>query len=209
MGGAFAGTLLGNAISGGHGHGGGTTVINNGGGGGGTVAPAVVAGGPSSSFDQSGPGGYTQVVEKKSNYGFWHFIIDVILFALTAVVLVGVVWLFYKGFKMIKNYINKERGIAPKQPFSPTAQFWEIQRSFAEGNVEKLKTLLGPDLVDEATHELTPSELTLSKVSHEVVLDTPREFSVHYTFNDGDLVINQVWHYELHGTWKLNGIENV
>ena len=85
-----------------------------------------------------------------------------------------------------------------------------IQKLFAAADVQALTALLGPDLVDEATTNLTPSTLTLNKVSHEVVLNNPREFSVHYTFDDAGVTVDQVWHYELHdGSWKLNGIETV
>lgn len=111
---------------------------------------------------------------------------------------------------MIRKFINKERGVKVSQPFSPTQQFWTIQRAFAEANLASLQGLLGPDLVDEATMDLQPSTLTLRGVSHEIVLNTPSEFSVHYTFTDADIVVNQVWHYEkINSAWQLNGIENV
>jgi hypothetical protein len=140
----------------------------------------------------------------------WNFIGDVIAFAILVALVVGIAFLFYKGFKMVKNYINRERGVGETQPFSPTARFWEIQRAFAAADIALLKTLLGPDLVDEATQNLEATTLSLSGVSHEVVLTTPREFSIHYTFTDADETINQVWHYEKFGNvWQLNGIENV
>jgi len=41
-------------------------------------------------------------------------------------------------------------------------------------------------------------------------LSNPREFSIHYTFEDDGEKVDQVFHYELHeGAWKLNGIETV
>jgi hypothetical protein len=138
------------------------------------------------------------------------FILDVILFAILVAVVVGIIFLFYKGFKMIREYVNKERGVGPSQPFSPTARFWEIQRAFANADVSFLRTLLGPDLVDEATNNLQPSTLALHNVSHEVRLNNPREFSVWYTFEDAGDQVNQVWHYEKFGNeWLLNGIETV
>lgn len=197
MGGAFAGSMLGNMMFSGN-RGGGTTVVNNGGGTGGVAASSgdgYTAGGP--------------VVQAKS-YGIGDFILDVILFAVLVALLVGLAFLAYKGYKMIKAYVNKERGVTGSQPFSPTAQFWVIQNAFASAEVALLKTILGPDLVDEATRDLQPSTLTLSKVSHEVVLNNAHEFSVHYTFVDDGDTVDQVWHYELHdGIWKLNGIETV
>lgn len=205
--GSLGGTLLGNALFGNHGHGGGTTVINNGTPSGGTVNSGVVAQGPSSGFD-NGPGGsFSQPVKKE--YTMWNFIGDVITFAILIAVLVGLAWLFYKGFQMVRGYINKERGVS-NQPFNPTQQFWEIQRAFGSADVAKLQTLLGPDVVDELTNNLQPSTVTLHNVSHEVRLNNNTEFSVWYKFEDEGQNINQVWHYEKFGKdWKLNGIENV
>lgn len=215
MGGSFVGSSLANMLTGSHGSHGGTTVINNGGGGG-TTAGAVGAGAVAPSAlaaDGSiAPGVYPMGAAPvaKSSYGIGSFIMDVILFVILVALLVGVAWLFYKGFKMIRAYVNRERGVGPTQPFSPTSKFWEIQKAFAAGDLAALTPLLGPDLVDEATRDLQPSTLTLHGVSHEVVLNNPREFSVHYTFTDGDEVVDQVWHYELHDkVWKLNGIETV
>jgi hypothetical protein len=207
LGGAFAGTMLGNAMSN-HGNNGGTTVVNNGSGGsnGGGVSSTA------SMVDQGGQVTQVQpmIVPQQSSYGIWGFTKDVISFALLVAVLVGLAWVFYKGFKMVSSYIKRERGDAPTQPFSPTAKFWEIQKAFGAADIEKLKELLGPDLVDELTMDAQPSELALHNVSHEIVLNNPREFSIHYTFEDSGDVIDQVWHYELHDTkWKLNGIETV
>jgi len=197
LGGSLVGNMLGNSLFGNHGG------YNNGGyNNGNGYAPNVQA-------QQGGQSGVAQVVVQKS-YGVGDFIIDVILFALLVGLLVGLAFLAYKGYKMIRNYVNRERGVVQAQPFSPTAQFWMIQKLFAAADVTALTALLGPDLVDEATANLTPSTLTLNKVSHEVVLNNPREFSVHYTFDDAGVTVDQVWHYELHdGSWKLNGIETV
>jgi len=202
LGGSLIGSMLGNALTR---PSGGTTVVNNGGG-----SATPLSSGPGGSIDPSGnymaPAGAT--VSK--GYTMWNFIGDLITFTILVALLVGIAFLFYKGFRMVKNYVNKERGVGTAQPVNPTSQFWKIQRAFAEADVTELKILLGPDLVDEATANLAPSTLTLSNVSHEVKLNNPREFSVHYTFDDNSDTINQVWHYELHDkTWKLNGIENV
>jgi len=215
--GAMGGTLLGNALFGNnHGSGGGTTVINNGTPS--AAAPAAVAGAVPA-VDAAGQpiaGGWAAgapaVAAPAKSYGIGSFIWDVLSFAFLLAVLAGLAFLGYKAYKMIRNYINRERGIAPTQPFAPTAKFWEIQNAFAAADVATLKTLLGPDLVDEATRGLEPSEINLSHISHEVALQNPREFSVHYKFLDGaeDVWVDQVWHYELHdGTWKLNGIETI
>lgn len=210
--GALGGSILGNMLFSNHGsHGGGTTVINNGvpsAGSSAGVSSGVVAQGPSSGFD-SGPGGsFSQPVKKE--YTMWSFIGDLFGFVIVVALLVGIAFLFYKGYKMVRNYVNRERGVGPTQPFSPTQQFWSIQRAFSAADVTLLQTLLGPDLVDEATNGLTATTLTLHNVSHEVVLQNPREFSVHYTFEDAGAEVNQVWHYELHDkVWKLNGIENL
>lgn len=208
--GALGGTLIGNALFGHHGSSG-TTVVNNGGGGY-AQGPAPVAQG--GGYVDNGNGQMVQsgpvVVQRKEGVSMGSIIVNVILFAVLIAVIVGIVFLFYKGFKMIREYVNKERGVGPGQPFSPTARFWEIQRAFANADVTFLKTLLGPDLVDEATNNLQASTLTLSGVSHEVRLNNPREFSVWYTFEDAGDQVNQVWHYEKFGNeWLLNGIETV
>lgn len=208
LGGSFAGNLLGNALFGNHGHSGGTTVINNGGGSG-VPNSGTVQSGPSvgSADSQFNPGGVSN--QSKKEYGVWSFIADIIGFVFVVAILLGVAWLFYKGFQLVRNYVNKERGVS-NIPFNPTQQFWRIQRAFAEADVTELKVLLGPDVVDELTNGLTPSTLNLHNVSHEVRLANNTEFSIWYRFEDDGAEVNQVWHYEKFGKeWKLNGIENV
>ena len=193
LGGSFLGSWLGSSMGSRNNA---PVVVNSGGG---YAAPTEV-GGVSAVAPQAVP----------KSYGIGDFIIDVLLFAILIALLVGLGLLFYKGMKMMKAYVARERGIGPAQPFNPTAQFWLVQKAFAEGDAVMLKSLLGPDLVDEGTRNLEKSELTLSKVSHEVVLNNPREFSVHYKFNDDLVVVDQVWHYEkFDNVWKLNGIETV
>lgn len=205
--GAMGGTLVGNALFGNHGHSGGTTVINNGTPG--SSSGGVVASGPGAVAGdaQFNPG--SVAAQPKKEYTVWSFIADVFGFVIVVALLLGVAWLFYKGFQLVRNFINKERGVST-QPFNPTQQFWRIQRAFAEADVTELKVLLGPDVVDELTNGLTPSTITLSNVSHEVRLANNTEFSIWYKFEDNESEINQVWHYEKFGKdWKLNGIENV
>lgn len=205
--GSLGGTLLGNALFSNHGsHGGGTTVINNGtpGGSGGVVSsgPGVSAGDA-----QFNPGGVSTVAKKE--YTVWSFIADVIGFVIVVALLLGIAWLFYKGFQLVRSFINKERGVKDT-PFNPTQQFWAIQKAFAAADVTALQSLLGPDVVDELTNGLQASTLTLHNVSHEVRLQNASEFSIWYKFEDDSAEVNQVWHYEKFGKeWKLNGIENV
>lgn len=198
--GAMTGSMVGNALFGNHGHGGGTTVINNG-------TPGTTNG-----VVSSGEGVVTSngmVVLPKKEYTVWSFIADVIGFVIVVILLLCVAWLIYKGVRLIYDYINKERGVST-QPFNPTKQFWQIQNAFSLADVDVLKTLLGPDVVDEMTNGLTPSTITLHNVSHEVRLTNNTEFSVWYKFEDGGEEVNQVWHYEKFGRdWLLNGIENV
>jgi hypothetical protein len=208
--GAMGGTLVGNALFGNHGsHGGGTTVINNGTPSG-SSGSGVVSNGPGSSIsDQSfNPGGMPGAPKKE--YTVWSFIADLFGFVIVVALFIGIAWIFYKGFQLVRNYVNKERGVST-QPFNPTQQFWTIQKAFATAEVTALQTLLGPDVVDELTQDLQPSGLTIKNVSHEVRLANNTEFSIWYKFfeTDGE-EINQVWHYEKFGKdWKLNGIENV
>lgn len=208
LGGSFAGTILGNALFGNHGHGGGTTVINNGTP---SSSAGVVSTGPgvvSGNDAQFNPGGVN--VQPKKEYGVWSFIADLFGFVIVVALLLGVAWLFYKGFQMVRAYVNKERGVS-NIPFNPTQRFWEIQKAFAAADVSALQNLLGPDVVDELTNGLTASTLTLHNVSHEVRLANNTEFSIWYKFEDDGAEVNQVWHYEKFGggLWKLNGIENV
>jgi hypothetical protein len=212
LGGSLAGNLLGNALFGHGSHGGGgTTVINNGtpsSGGGGSVSNGAVASGPGGGFVDSGPGG-SNFSQPKKEYTVWSFIADVFGFVIVVALLLGIAWLFYKGFQLVRNFINKERGVST-QPFNPTQQFWTIQKAFAAADVVQLQTLLGPDIVDELTNGLTASTVTLHNVSHEVRLSNNTEFSIWYTFEDAGQTVNQVWHYEKFGKdWKLNGIETV
>jgi len=205
--GAMGGTIVGNALFGNHGNGGGTTVINNGTPSAGSSG--VVSSGPSvgAGDAQFNPGGVSS--QPKKEYGVWSFIADIIGFVFVVAILLGVAWIFYKGFQLVRNYVNKERGVS-NIPFNPTQQFWRIQRAFAEADITELKVLLGPDVVDELTNGLTASTLTLHNVSHEVRLANNTEFSIWYKFEDDGAEVNQVWHYEKFGKdWKLNGIENV
>ena len=202
--GALGGTIVGNALFGNHG-GGGTTVINNGTPGGGAVQSVPSAG--SVADNQFNPGGVSS--QPKKEYGVWSFIADIIGFVFVVAILLGVAWIFYKGFQLVRGYINKERGVS-NIPFNPTERFWKIQRDFADADVTELKQLLGPDVFDELTNGLTPSTLTLKNVSHEIRLQNANEFSIWYKFEDDGAEVNQVWHYEKFGKdWKLNGIENV
>jgi hypothetical protein len=194
--GSMVGSMLGNAMSRPS-----TTVVAGGGG-------VVQSGGP---VYVDGNGGQVQpvVVQRDSGYGIGHFIIDVLLFGVLLAVIVGLGLLLYKGTKMLKSYANTERGI-DENPFAPTERFWTIQKAFGLADKQTLMTLLGPDLRDEILQDITPCELDIAKVSHEVRLLNNREFSVLYKFEDEGTFVAQVWHYEKHdGDWKLNGIETI
>lgn len=211
LGGSFIGSALSNWMFGNHGAGGNTTVINNSGGAATTAAPTAVTSVPGSTTTYVDSNGVvtTQPYQPKS-YSLWDFIKDVFLFGVLVSLIGGLIFVFYQGFKKLKAYWNRERGIAPVQPINPTQMFWQIQQAHANGDVGKLHEVLGPDIVDELTQNLQPYTLTIYRVSHEVVLSNNREFSVHYTFYEDSNKLNQVWHYELiGGTWRLNGLENI
>ena len=206
--GALGGTLLGNALFSNH-HSG-TTVVNNGG----YTQPQPVA--QSSNGVAGGTvdsNGYTvtaqPVIKQQEQYGMWHFMWDLISFVVLVALVVGIAWVFYKGYKMVKTYVDKERGVSTI-PFQPTQRFWEIQKAFVLADVNTLQNLLGPDIVDELTNNLQPTAMSIHNVSHEVRLSNNTEFSIWYKFEDDGAEVNQVWHYEkFDGVWKLNGIENV
>ncbi len=206
LGGSLVGNMLGNALFNNHNRGS-TTVINNGSGGGGSVSSGTATSpGVVSTDNQFNPVG---VSTYKKEYTMWNFIGDVIGFVFLVAILVGVAWLAYKAFQLIRNYVQKERGVST-QPFNPTQRFWEIQKAFGAADVVALQTLLGPDVVDELTSNLEPSTINLHNVNHNVRLQNGREFSVWYGFTDDGAEVNQVWHYEKFGSaWKLNGIENI
>lgn len=215
LGGSFLGSWIGTSLGHSGSHGGGTTVINNGTPSGtgsvsnGSVGSNAVSPGTVGTFD-NGPGGSSFGSQSiKKEYTVWSFIADLFGFVIVVALLLGIAWLFYKGFQLVRNYINKERGVSTV-PFNPTQKFWEIQKAFASADLTVLQTLLGPDVVDELTNGLAPSTLTLHNVSHEIRLSNNTEFSIWYTFEDDGQAVNQVWHYEKFGKdWKLNGIENV
>lgn len=212
LGGSFVGSALSNMLFSNHSSGGGTTVINNGGGGAGSSGsvPSASSSGTAGTVDANGFSAMPAHAAAASSYGIGSFIKDVFLFAILVGLLVGVAFLFYKGYKMIRDYVRKERGVTTALPFDPLPQFWKIQRSFASADVNELKLLLGAGIVDELTQNLTPSEVSVYNVSYELVLSNATEISVHYTFFDNDEEINQVWHYEQHDAqWKLQGIENI
>jgi hypothetical protein len=208
LGGSFVGSALGNMIFGNHGSGGGTTVINNTGGGSAPTASAAAA----STAPAVDPNGFSPMPAQSvaPSYGIGSFIKDVFLFAILVGLLVGVAFLFYKGYKMIRDYVRKERGVATTLPFDPLQQFWKIQRSFSAADVSELRLLLGGGIENELTQNLAVSEVSVYNVSYELVLSNATEISVHYTFFDDNEEIDQVWHYERHDAqWKLQGIENI
>lgn len=214
LGGSFVGSALGNMLFSNHGSGSGTTVINNTGSGGtglsGPATSAAPAAGTVGAVDANGFSAMPAVAAATPSYGIGSFIKDVFLFAILVGLLVGIAFVFYKGYKMIRDYVRKERGVATTLPFDPLQQFWKIQRSFAAADVSELRLLLGVGIFDELTQNLTPSAVSVYNVSYELALTNAREISVHYTFFDNDEEINQVWHYELHNSqWKLEGIENI
>lgn len=198
LGGSMLGTMLGNSLS----RPANTTVVT---GGGGSVISSASAQTPSDSgFNPS-----SVPITPKKEYTVWSFIADIFGFAIVLALLLGMAWLLYKGYQLVRDYVKKERGVSTL-PFQPTSQFWKIQRAFAEADVTELKVLLGPDIVDELTNGLKPQTITLKNVSHEIRLQNNLEISVWYKFEDDGEEINQVWHFERFGsTWKLNGIENV
>lgn len=210
LGGSLVGSMIGNSLFGHSNHGSGTTVINNGTPSGGVVSSGATGTAPQSVVNSDGTvitsSGF---VQPKKEYTVWSFIADLIGFVFVVAILLGIAWLFYKGFQIVRAYVNKERGVS-NIPFNPTQQFWTIQKAFASADVTALQTLLGPDVVDELTNDLQASTLTLHNVSHEVRLANTTEFSIWYKFEDDGAEVNQVWHYEKFGKdWKLNGIENV
>lgn len=205
LGGAVVGTAIGSMLFGNHSNGGGTTVINNGApvaGGASSAVPGVVA-------DQ---GGVVPMVgyQQQPTYGIWGFIKDVLGFGVLIALIGGIGFMVYKLIKKWKNKLNVASGFTKVDPVAPMEQFWKIQRAFADADTTALNQLIGPAMIDEVTGITERTVLSITQASYNVLLNNAREFSVHYTFSDEGIRINQVWHYELiNGSWKLNGLENI
>jgi predicted lipid-binding transport protein (Tim44 family) len=187
FGGSFAGSMLGNAIFGHGSGGGGTTVVNGGGAGGG--APTVISQG------YSGPSFF-----------------DILGFLLVAVIIGLSLWLLWRTFR--------SSGASPQDeddatlPFSPVVRFMEIQKAFAAKDVQTLRTLLGPDLVEQILADLPdePGECTLKSVVYSVLDVSGRVISIRFMAKDtaDDSTLKETWHFlrAPYGTsWLLNGIE--
>jgi hypothetical protein len=214
LGGSFVGSALGNMIFGGnHGSSGGTTVINNG------VAPAAGSAAPSASVANGmtpidGSIQHAPVTISAKKYGVMDFIIDVLMFMLLIGFLVMIAYAGKKMFDYIKNRVKTNREISNAPILNRGEMFWEVQQAFAEADLTKLNTLVGPDIMAELSRsKLEPSVVSIKQLSYETIHDTGLEKSVSYEFMDdaaGNQVIDQVWHYELlNGSWKVVGIENV
>ena len=221
-GGGLVGSMLGNAINGGHGGGGGTTVVNNG-------APAAGAAVAAPSADVApstvgAPAAYPYPAASTpaaSGKSVWGWLGDTIgFFLLVALVILGC-WLTYRLIQTIRKAIDDQKAekannamLDDALPFSPAAKFWAIQRAFAANDTDALKWLTGPDVLDEALAGVLqePQEAKFSGVHFELIDRSATVISIHYRAHDDvdNVEINEVWHFVLQGgRWLLNGIEQI
>lgn len=215
MGGAFAGSMLGNMISGSHGSGG-TTVVNNGSPGG-AAAPAVMASG------MSAPGGSTVIMQAPASASPLSMFLSLLgWFELVACV-VALTYLAWRMVKQAQSYSSVLRNTGANMPdaddytidFSLVERFLQINRALAKRDSDALSRLVSADMLGNMS-ALFPDEPYhfTALVAYEVI-DTDRRdglMSVFYTGEDlhNKEAINEVWHYKRHGdAWLLAGVENI
>lgn len=184
--GGFTGSLLGNMISTPHA---GTTVVTSPG----AVAPAAVAA-PS-------------VTAVAPTWSLWGLLSDLI-----AILLIGA--LLYAAWRGVQFVRVQRRARAADVPFSPVRRFIDVQTAFARCDKEALRTLLGPNIVDQSLADLPAevSEMKLTGISFEVRANDGESISIHYRADDDSdgSKLNEVWHFRsFNGVYLLDGIEPV
>lgn len=194
MGGSFVGSMIGNSLFGGHGGGGGTTVVNNGGGGG--AIPAAAAGG-------------TMVAAAPSmspSAWLWQVLVCIMLIAIIG----ALVWFIIATIRAVKNKRMEDDPEA--LPFSAVSRFLEVQKAFAAKDVQALRTLLGPELIEQVLADL-PEEATTAQlvgICYNVVDATKNIISIRFQAEDkmDGTRLDEVWHFSrMGGVWVLNGID--
>lgn len=209
--GSFVGTAIGNALTGNHG--GGSTVVNTGS----TGTPAMATNGvqSGSNLTDSGFSGTPNAAfnngQVKKENGVWSFIGDVIGFLVLISILGAFGFLIFTVFsRWREGRTRTKHDAAVARAFNLNDKFWDVQNAFAKADVEKLKSLLGPEMLESTLKDLSPSTLNIASLSYEVRLEALNELSIWYTFYEHGSRVDQVWHFDkLADGWKLVGLENV
>jgi hypothetical protein len=223
MGGAFAGSMLGNMISGSHGSGG-TTVVNNGSPGG-TAAPAVMASGMSG---MSAPGGSTVIVQESASASPWSMVWSLLGWCVLLACVAGIAYLAWRMYKKAQSYSSVLRNTGANMPdtskairgeinFSLIKRFQEINQALASGDKTVINSLVHEDLRDTlfALQNYEGGSKPFEAIVAYEVLDLDEQagvMSVYYTGRDltDKVDIGEVWHYTRHGdAWLLVGVENI
>lgn len=213
LGGALVGTAIGSMLF--NNNHGGTTIVNTGGAPTNASTSAGAVGMSALPADGSGVVGSPSYQQIQPPYGVWGFIKDLIGFCVLLVLIAGIAFMIYKIIQKARQYFNKKSNVVSsttKPTVDPTVFFWDVQRTFAAADTQRLQQLIGPDMIDQVLSDIKPSAMSIRSIdTQSVLLDNSTEYSVQYTFTDGDDIrVNQVWHYELFdNVWKLNGIENI
>lgn len=196
--------MIGNNISGSHG--GSTAVVNTG------AAPAAAASAPSVSAPVAS---YAQPVYQTSSSGVWS-VFSSILGLISIVVLIFAAFMAgrwaYRKFVSVPSTDAEPVVEELDVPFPPIAKFIRIQSAFAGKDVDDLRNLLGPNMIDQMLADLPEeaSEMTMVGISYDVLDVSSRVVTISYrAFDRADgSDVNERWHFvNVCGNWKLDGIE--
>ena len=220
MGGAFAGSMLGNMISGSHGSGG-TTVVNNGSPGG-AAAPAVMASG------MSAPGGSTVIMQAPASASPWSMVWSLLGWCVLLACVAALTYLAWRMVKRAQCYSSVLRNTGANMPdtskairgeinFSLVKRFQEINQALVSGDQTVINSLVHEDLRDTmfALQKYEGGSKPFEAIVAYEVLDLDEQagvLSVYYTGRDltDKVDIGEVWHYTRHGdAWLLVGVENI
>lgn len=204
LGGSFAGSMLGNLISGPHGSAG-TTVVNAGApAAASSAAPAVMAAGMPAPVQ-----GSTVVIQESSSSWFWWLVLFAAFFAV--------------GFFVYRAFLRARENHATFDTsdddypidFSLVERFLQINRAMAKRDSDTLSCLVSADMLGNMA-ALFPDEPYdfRALVAYEVIDLDKRDGLMSVLYTGEDLhdkgPINEVWHYKRHGdAWLLAGVETL
>ena len=217
-GGVIAGNVLSNGIGGNHPS---QVVVNNG------SAGAAVGQAPQVAADQWGATPAYQSTAPHSG-GFFSFLGSLILgifqFLLLAVLVAGTYFGLKKAISMYQSRKASNNGVGPiaaswaggtastDANLAPVAKFMQIQRAYAGHDMEALRGLLGPNLIETVQFEGKPGLCTVVNAQATKVYEDSDEVSYRMTALDTEdnSKINEVWHFVKIGSqWKLDGVEQI
>lgn len=225
--GAAGGVILGNVLSNGIG-GQAPVVINNGGGGTqASQAPVAPSAAPQAAPDQWGATPVYQAPQQASGgfwSGVWTFVGGVFQFLLLIILAFAAYLGLKKAYSMYQSRKASNNGVGPfaaswaggtastDANLAPVAKFMQVQRAFAGHDMEALRGLLGPNLIETVNFEGKPGLCTVVNAQATKVFEDSDEVSYRMTALDTEdnSKIDEVWHFVKIGSqWKLDGIEQM